>query len=253
MPKPSQMSLKILEVMKQHPAGITEGEIRENLRIPAVGQANFGRRRRELNYTHIIEKHRDGPRVLYVYKGPRDQPKDVTPISLRLQAQARHTARGRCGMCGRSIEKHGIVLVVDHKIPREWGGRTEADNLWALCEECNAGKKDYFQSVDAEWMRKVMVHDSVHVRLGETLKAFAPEAVPATTLEFVANQDDWKKRTRELRYLGWKIGVSRSKVAGGRHRSFYRLIEAQPWPKDPTGVIRRYEDQRALRNRRRKM
>src|ERR1700724_2358603 len=158
MAKLSEISLRILEVMKQHPQGISEGEIREILKIAATDQTNFGRRRRELNYLHVIEKHQDGPKVLYIYKGPRAKPKDTQPINLKLQAQARHAARGRCVMCGRTTEKHGIVLVIDHKIPRDWGGLTEPDNLWAICEECNAGKKSYFKSVDAKWMRGVMVH-----------------------------------------------------------------------------------------------
>ena len=71
------------------------------------------------------------------------------------------------------------------------------------------------------------------------------------TLEFVANQDDWKKRVRELRYLGWKIKSSRKKQAGGRVKSFYRLIESKPWPDNPTGFIRQYERERAERNKRR--
>jgi 5-methylcytosine-specific restriction endonuclease McrA len=244
----SEISLRILEVMKQHPQGISEGEIREILRIAPAEQSNFGRRRRELNYLHTIEKRQDGPRVLYVYIGPRENPRDTTRISLRLQAQALHAARGRCGMCGRTIEKHGIVLVVDHKIPREWGGLTEADNLWAICEGCNAGKKDYFKSVDAEWMRDVMKHKSVHMRLGETLKVFKTEPVSAQVMSFVANQDDWKKRARELRYLGWKIDVFNRKQPNGRVSSFYKLIKASAWPEDPTGTIRRYEQERARRN-----
>jgi hypothetical protein len=186
--------------------------------------------------------------VLYIYVGPREKPRDTTPISLRLQAQARHAARGRCGMCGRTIEKHGVVLVVDHKIPRDWGGPTEAENLWAICEDCNAGKKNYFKSVDATWMRNVMKHKSVHMRIGETLKAFKAEPVPAQVMSFVANQDDWKKRARELRYLGWNIKVFNRKLPNGRISSFYKLIQSAVWPDDPTGVIRRYERERARRN-----
>lgn len=246
----SDMSLKILEVMKQHPEGITDGEIREKLKIPPAEQANFGRRRRELNYLHLIEKVQHGPRVLYVYKGPRTNPRDTSQVNIRLRAQALHAARGRCGNCGRTIEKHGIVLVVDHKVPREWGGETVAENLWAICEDCNAGKKNYFKSVDADWMRKVMAHKSVHVRLGETLKASKGGAVPAATLDFVANQDDWKKRIRELRYLGWEIKTFNRKLSeGGRVSSYYRLVKSRPWPDDPTGVIRQYERDRAERNK----
>ena len=242
------ISLRILEVIKQHPEGISEGEIREILNIPAE-QTNFGRRRRDLNYHYVIETRREGSKVLYVYKGPREQPRDTAQISPRLRAQALHAARGRCGMCGRTIEKHGIVLVVDHKVPREWGGLTEPDNLWAICEDCNQGKKNYFKSLDAAWMRKVMGHKSVHVRLGETLKAFKGEPVPMDTLEFVANQDDWKKRIRDLRYLGWKIEISKKKLPGGRVSSYYRLIQSKPWPEDPTSEVRRYERERSERNR----
>lgn len=245
----SEISLKILEVIKQHAEGISEGEIREILRIPAAEQTNFGRRRRDLNYHYIIETKRVGAKVLYVYKGPRSKPKDAAQINPRLRAQALHAARGRCGMCGRTIEKHGIVLVVDHKIPREWGGPTAPENLWAICADCNSGKKNYFESVDSELMRKVMGNRSVHIRIGETLKAFAPQAVSAATLEFVANQDDWKKRARELRYLSWDIHVFNRKLEGGRVSSYYQLKRSQPWPKDPTTVIRRYEQDRAERNR----
>lgn len=250
MAKLNEVCFKILEVMKQHPEGITEGEIREALEIPAADQANFGRRRRELHSLYVIEKKRDGARTLYVYKGQRDKAKDTSPINSRLRYQAIHAARGRCGRCGRTVEKHGIVLVVDHKIPREWGGLTVAGNLEAICEECNAGKKNYFKSVDAAWMRKVMVHKSVHVRLGETLKAFKGEPVPAATLDFVANQDDWKKRIRELRYLGWEIETFNRKLSeGGRVSSYYRLVKSRPWPDDPTGLIRQYERDRAERNK----
>jgi len=119
MPKLNEVCLKILQVMKEHPEGITEGEIREILQIPAADQSNFGRRRRELHAIYLIEKKRDGPRTLYVSRGERDIAKDTAAINQRLRAQALHTARGRCGRCGRSIERHRIVLVVDHKIPRE--------------------------------------------------------------------------------------------------------------------------------------
>jgi hypothetical protein len=249
MAKLNAMSLKILEVMKEHPEGITEGEIREILGIPPADQANFGRRRRELHAFYIIEKKRDGARTLYVYKGKREKPKDTEPINLRLRAQALHAARRRCSRCGRSIDKHGIVLVVDHKIPREWGGETVPENLEAICEDCNAGKKAYFKSVDAAWMRGVMRHKSVHVRLGETLKAFLGKPVDAATLEFVANQDDWKKRVRELRYLGWEIKAFKRRISETRVSSFYLLVRSRPWPADPTAVIRQYERNRAARNR----
>src|SRR5438445_817961 len=88
-------------------------------------QIQFGRRRRQLyDYYHIDQKM-IGRKTVYVYVGPREDPLDAAPISGKLRALAMHAAHGRCGMCGRTIEKHGIALVVDHKMPREWGGKTE--------------------------------------------------------------------------------------------------------------------------------
>jgi hypothetical protein len=142
-------------------------------------------------------------------------------------------------------------LVVDLKIPREQGGLAEWDNLWAICEECDVGNRSCFKSVDAAWMRDVMALTSVHMRLGETLKAFKGVPVPAQMMELVSNQGDWKKRLRELRYLGWKIDVFNPKSKNGRVSSFYKLVSATQWPEDPTGVIRRYEQERAKRNKNR--
>ena len=65
----------------------------------------------------------------------------------------------------------------------------------------------------------------------------------------VANQDDWKKRTRELRYLGWKIEATRQKQENGRVRSFYLLTEFTEWPENPTAWIREFEKDREDANR----
>ncbi len=119
-----------------------------------------------------------------------------------------------------------------------------------ICGECNAGIGTYLGFHGPLWMDAVMAHGSVHIRLGETLKAFKGEAVPAATLDFVANQDDWKKRIRELRYLGWEIETFNRKLSeGGRVSSYYRLVKSRPWPEDPTGFVRQYERERAERNR----
>jgi hypothetical protein len=90
---------------------------------------------------------------------------------------------------------------------------------------------------------------SVHVRLGELLKAYAGEPVSSDLMDFVANRDDWPKRTRELRYLGWKIKVIKRKNERGRVKAWYQLDESTPWPENPTLFIQEYERQRARRNK----
>jgi len=174
---------------------------------------------------------------------------DSSHIDVCLRFQALYAARGSCGNCAKSIDRDGIVLVVIHKVPLEFGGRTEPDNLWAVCEDCKAPRRNCFSRVGVDWLRRTRGIRSVHLRLGETLKAFQSEPVPTALLKFVANQDDWKKRIRELRYLGWEVKTFNRRVSETRVSSFYRLVQSQPWPADPTGEIRRYEQERAKRNR----
>jgi len=224
--------------------------MRTALGLSSEEQVQFGRRRRDLHYYYRIDKKRVGTKVVYLYRGPLEEPRDNTQTDLKTRALVLHAARGQCGMCGRTIKKDGITLVVDHKIPRDWGGKTEPENLWAICDQCNQGKKNLFASVDSAAMRSAIKHDSVHVRIGELLKgAGVGVAVPSHMIDIAANQDEWRKRLRELRYLGWEITASRANLPGGRFQSAYRLDKFTEWPPDPSGWIANYERTRANRNK----
>lgn len=247
--KPGAIHRKMAELLQEHPGGLTSGQLREKLGLSATEQAQLDRRRRELRNWYEIEKKRVGAETLYVFRGERTTPAETGGVGLRKRAAILAAAHGRCQMCGKTVERHGITLVVDHKIPRDWGGTNDDDNLWAICEECNAGKKAHFASLDQSLMRRVMKHGSVHVRIGELLKASRRKPVSSELIAIVANQEDWQKRTRELRYLGWRIDVTRSTLPSGRVRSAYTLKRSADWPPDPSGWIRKYESDRAKRNR----
>lgn len=242
---PGRIHQLMAAILEEYPDGLTSGEIREKLGLGPTEQARLDRRRRDLKKWYLIEKQTRGREVVYVFKGARDVPFQAEEVNWRRRAAALGRAHGRCQMCGRTVADHGVVLVVDHKIPRDWGGSNEDENLWAICEECNAGKKAHFISQDQETMRAVMRHKSVHMRIGELLKLNVGKPVSAATIEFVANQEDWQKRTRELRYLGWEIEVSRETLPTGRVQSLYTLKTYTTWPPDPSGWIRRYEQERA--------
>ena len=47
----------------------------------------------------------------------------------------------KCRICGRSTAD-GVKLEVDHIYPVSKGGKTNPDNLWVLCFDCNRGKRD---------------------------------------------------------------------------------------------------------------
>lgn len=247
--KPGTIHLAMIEALKAHPDGLSEVGLRRAMNVPTDEQAQFGRRRRDLKRWFLIEKRGSGINTVYVYKGVREKPLFDADIDSKTRAEILHEAHGRCGMCGRTIENHGITLAVDHKIPRDWGGSGEKENLWAICEECNGGKKAHFASQNQDLMKKVMGFSSVHVRIGELLKANFRQPVSSRLISFVADRDDWKKRTRELRYLGWEISVSR-KTMDGKSIAFYTLLTYSEWPENPTKWIQEYERTRAERNRR---
>src|SRR5216684_1954977 len=138
--KPSTIHLRMIEALKAHPEGLSEVEMRRVMVIPTDQQAQFGRRRRDLKRWFIIEKRGAGINTVYVYKATRETPLFDADVDSKTRAEVLRDARGRCGMCGRTIADHEIALVVDHKVPRDWQGTNNRENLWAICEECNQGK-----------------------------------------------------------------------------------------------------------------
>ena len=51
----------------------------------------------------------------------------------------------KCVLCGAS-QKDGAKLHVDHIKPIAKGGKTEMSNLRTLCDRCNSGKRDKYDS-----------------------------------------------------------------------------------------------------------
>ena len=132
---PGKIHLRIVEVMRRFPEGITGGQIRQELEREGLrpeDQTHLDRRKRDLKKWFIIEKSKGAQIVegkkrtvaIYKYRGDRSRITDEGQINQKLRAEVIHAAHGRCQMCGKTIEKHGISLVVDHKKPRDWGGET---------------------------------------------------------------------------------------------------------------------------------
>lgn len=84
-------------------------------------------------------------------------------------------------------------------------------------------------------IRAATAHDEPHRRIGELLKAFhqagleAPAQVIAVVASMKQYQDDWQKRMRELRELGWDFKVRKRKECG-RINSYYTLTAFTAWP-----------------------
>jgi 5-methylcytosine-specific restriction endonuclease McrA len=145
---------------------------------------------------------------------------------------------------------HGVVLVVDHKIPQSWGGTSDPDNLQPLCEDCNHGKRDYFQTYEAhaDAIRDAINYAEPQKRIGELLKAFGGGWVRTDLLALVASskefQEDWQRRLRDLRYLGWEIKSQRRYNEGARVWTYYRVKRSNLWPDNIRAAIAQEEERR---------
>ena len=130
-----------------------------------------------------------------------------------------------------------MKLEVDHKIPHSWGGTDDIENLQPLCTQCNHDKQAFYSSLDPfeEQIRAATAYMEPHRRIGELLKAFhaagvdAPSQVVGVVASMHQYQEDWQKRMRELRELGWDYETIKRKE-NGRIRSYYRLTAFTDWP-----------------------
>lgn len=107
----------------------------------------------------------------------------------------------KCRRCGAAVED-GVKLVVDHIIPRDWGGGNDDTNLWTLCEPCNLGKKAWQSDIDAGTMTKVLQEPSGRGRLRRFFEVRAGQIVTKEELQIVAGIADYARRIRELRQEG---------------------------------------------------
>lgn len=208
------------------------------------------RRLRELRRFFTIEVIQAGKDQRYRLKGWADLLPDniEPPISPRRRAVV--LAPQRCAMCGKTPLGDGVRLVVDHKIPQAWGGGNDPENLQPLCEECNAGKRDFFQTYDAyaDKIRQAITYDEPQRRIGELLSAFDGEWVRSDLLGLVASakeyQEDWQRRLRDLRFLGWDYAHEKRYNEGSRVWTYYRLVKSAPWPDNISAAIKQETDRR---------
>jgi len=175
---------------------------------------------------------------------------NLVPISSRLKVQA--LASGRCALCGKTPTRHKVVLEVDLRVPVDWGGTNDPENLWALCEDCHQGWRQYLQTYApyAEQISHAASFDEPQRRIGELLIAFAGNWVPSDLIGIVASakdyQEDYQRRIRDLRFRGWQYQQQKRHHEGVRVKSYYRLINAEPWPDNIRAAISAEEKRRKM-------
>src|SRR5208337_1257460 len=155
--------------------------------------------------------------------------------------EAVRRANGRCQMCGRTAANHGITLAADERL---WADGLIGDSsvLWAVCLECRDGARAYLRSlgIRSETLRRISCCKSVHVRIGETLKAFGVgRPIPSSLISSIAGVRSWKARLRELRQppFSWKISPHRCEDLLGRRKCGYMLLEEGRWSEKPGRAV----------------
>jgi hypothetical protein len=245
-PKLNHVARAIRDLLRENPQGLDIDELKAKLGVGA-DQMHLDRRLRSLRKYYAVPGTHVGNRYVYTLGPTKGVQADSGAISGRLRAEVLNAAKGRCQMCGMTVAEDGVRLQADHKVPQAWGGPTELENLWAICEQCNNGKRDHFASYDADEMKALLRYESVHERIAHLLRLHLGKPVDSNLIEFVANaterQEDWQKRLRDLRYpvIGLDIRSGRYKTKQGFWRSTYTLMNWCDLPPNHRQLIQAWD------------
>lgn len=184
------------------------------------------------DYFEIAEVHHGGD-VRYHLVGWAGRLLGTGPLPISARLRAEVLAPARCAQCGRTPVRHGVVLTVNLRVPPDWGGTNDPENLQPLCEECQDGRRQYLQtySAYADRIRHAASFDEPQKRIGELLRTFNGDWVPSDLIGIVASakeyQEDYQRRIRDLRYLGWDYEQQKRHHEGARVKVYYRSLACQ--------------------------
>ncbi|MES2524198.1 MAG: HNH endonuclease signature motif containing protein [Gemmatimonadota bacterium] len=214
------------------------------------------RRLRELRHHFDVQaklvKERGHVYLIAPRDGQSTKSAKRSAVSSRVEAAVFERDGYFCAMCGNG-PKDGVQLVIDHKLPVQWGGTNDPGNLQVLCKEHNHGKQSHFASFGKydDAIKQAIGLPNVHQRIGELLLALVGTEVPVALINTVAreqNKGDPTKRLRELRQLGWDIRNKKRRDKLGGTESFYVLVSHAPWPSEgPRAAVNRLESDRKKR------
>lgn len=90
-----------------------------------------------------------------------------TYVPQALRQKVADQARNRCGYCLTAQRLSGMLLTIEHLLPEARGGKTEEDNFWLACVDCNDYKGDRIEAVDPVTGEVVKLFDPRQQRWGE--------------------------------------------------------------------------------------
>ena len=87
--------------------------------------------------------------------------KDIKQEWRTLRMQVLEAYKARCAICNRTPQQHGVVVHVDHIIPKSRTPQLALcfSNLQVLCDDCNIGKSNHFKT---DWRPIVFNKKEIH-------------------------------------------------------------------------------------------
>ena len=118
--------------------------------------------------------------------------KDLEDFTVEQKKQVFQKDGYRCVQCGRRKEE-GYELHVDHRIPKDKGGKATVENGQTLCSVCNFRKKNYNQTESGKKMFIRLWESAVKIGDEKTRKFL--ERVLSAYEEFDINGHiEWKRK-----------------------------------------------------------
>lgn len=95
-----------------------------------------------------------------------------------------------CAYCGAGVEDEGVILSLDHIVPRSAGGGNAASNLVTSCKSCNSARGDI--EIDA-WCETV----TVDAEEAQALRAYIARQAKRKlerelAKQFIARRNSWQ-------------------------------------------------------------
>ncbi|MHA1647134.1 MAG: HNH endonuclease [Promethearchaeota archaeon] len=149
----------------------------------------------------LLEHVQEGSSHYYIlHSDIKEKGNKRVNISSKLRYEILRRDGHRCVQCGKSSKEDDVKLEIDHKIPVNMGGLTEESNLQTLCQECNHGKKAYFDEFkDDERVIEVLKQNSGLGRLRKIGELFKGEGLTPNFLGTLTGIRDWTRSLRRLR------------------------------------------------------
>jgi len=143
---------------------------------------------RNLHEEGLLMKMKEG---IYRYDHDFVEKKDLEDFTLKQKKQIFERDGYKCVHCGRRQDE-GFGLHVDHKLPRDKGGRATIDNGQTLCSVCNFRKKNYGQTESGKRMFIRLWETAVKINDKKNIPFF--EKILSVFDEFKVNGHiEWKK------------------------------------------------------------